>query len=37
MVMVFQFFQTFGFYGFAAWMPTLITQQVGINLSTSLL
>jgi MFS transporter, putative metabolite:H+ symporter len=37
MLMVFQFFQTFGFYGFAAWVPTLITQQVGINLSTSLL
>jgi putative MFS transporter len=37
MLMVFQFFQTFGFYGFAAWVPTLIAQQVGINLSTSLL
>ncbi len=22
MLMVFQFFQTFGFYGFAAWVPT---------------
>jgi MFS transporter, putative metabolite:H+ symporter len=36
MLMVFQFFQTFGFYGFAAWVPTLITKQVGINLSGSL-
>src|SRR5262249_13544476 len=37
MLMVFQFFQTFGFYGFAAWVPTLITQQTGINLHASLL
>ena len=37
MLMVFQFFQTFGFYGFAAWVPTLIAQQTGINLGTSLL
>jgi len=37
MLMVFQFFQTFGFYGFAAWVPTLIAQQTGINLSSSLL
>jgi putative MFS transporter len=37
MLMVFQFFQTFGFYGFAAWVPTLIAQQVGINLASSLL
>ncbi len=36
MLMVFQFFQTFGFYGFAAWVPTLIAQQAGINLSASL-
>jgi MFS transporter, putative metabolite:H+ symporter len=36
MLMVFQFFQTFGFYGFAAWVPTLIAKQVGINLSGSL-
>jgi putative MFS transporter len=36
MLMVFQFFQTFGFYGFAAWVPTLIAQQVGINLAGSL-
>jgi putative MFS transporter len=35
-LMVFQFFQTFGFYGFAAWVPTLIAKQVGINLSGSL-
>ncbi len=37
MLMMFQFFQTFGFYGFAAWVPTLIAQQVGINLGSSLL
>jgi MFS transporter, putative metabolite:H+ symporter len=37
MLMIFQFFQTFGYYGFAAWVPTLITQQTGINLHTSLL
>ena len=37
MLMVFQFFQTFGFYGFAAWVPTLIAQQAGIDLSSSLL
>lgn len=37
MLMVFQFFQTFGYYGFAAWVPTLITQQAGINLHASLL
>nr|WP_294553146.1 MFS transporter [uncultured Rhodopila sp.] len=36
MLMVFQFFQTFGFYGFAAWVPTIIAQQVGINLKDSL-
>jgi putative MFS transporter len=36
MLMVFQFFQTFGFYGFAAWVPTLIAQQTGINLGTTL-
>jgi putative MFS transporter len=37
MLMVFQFFQTFGFYGFAAWVPTLIAQQTGIKLGESLL
>ncbi|HET6605067.1 MAG TPA: MFS transporter [Rhodopila sp.] len=37
MLMVFQFFQTFGFYGFAAWVPTLIAHQTGINLRESLL
>lgn len=37
MLMVFQFFQTFGFYGFSAWVPTLIAQQVGIKLGESLL
>ena len=36
MLMVFQFFQTFGFYGFAAWVPTLIAQQTGINLGQTL-
>jgi len=36
MLMVFQFFQTVGFYGFANWVPTLIAQQ-GIVLSKSLL
>src|SRR6202020_54239 len=36
MLMVFQFFQTFGFYGFAAWVPTIIAKQVGINLAGSL-
>ncbi|HEY1412718.1 MAG TPA: MFS transporter, partial [Rhodopila sp.] len=36
MLMVFQFFQTFGFYGFAAWVPSLIAKQIGINLSGSL-
>jgi len=33
MLMVFQFFQTFGF---AAWVPTLIAQQTGIKLGESL-
>jgi len=37
MLCVFQFFQTFGFYGFSAWVPTLIAQQLGINLAGSLL
>lgn len=37
MLMIFQFFQTFGFYGFAAWVPTLIAQQTGINVGASLL
>ena len=37
MMMVFQFFQTFGYYGFAAWVPTLIARQIGINLGASLL
>jgi putative MFS transporter len=36
MLMVFQFFQTFGFYGFAAWVPTLIAQQIGIDVRASL-
>ena len=36
MLMIFQFFQTFGFYGFAAWVPTLIAKQTGINISASL-
>jgi putative MFS transporter len=37
MLMVFQFFQTFGFYGFSAWVPTLIAQQAGIDVKASLL
>ncbi len=37
MLMVFQFFQTFGFYGFSAWVPTLIAQQTGIDVRASLL
>ncbi|MFL5255363.1 MAG: MFS transporter [Rhodopila sp.] len=37
MMMVFQFFQTFGFYGFAAWVPTLIEKQTGIAVAQSLL
>jgi MFS transporter, putative metabolite:H+ symporter len=36
MLMVFQFFQTFGYYGFAAWVPTMIARQVGIDLHESL-
>src|SRR5208282_5567116 len=36
MLMVFQFFQTFGFYGFAAWVPTLIAQQIGSDPRESL-
>ncbi len=35
MMVVFQFCQTIGFYGFASWVPTLIAQK-GINLSGSL-
>jgi putative MFS transporter len=35
MLMVFQFFQTFGFYGFAAWVPTLLIAK-GITITTSL-
>ena len=34
MLIVFQFFQNFGFYGFAVWVPT--AQQTGINLTGSL-
>jgi putative MFS transporter len=37
MLMVFQFFQTIGFYGFSSWVPTLIAQQTGINVERSLL
>jgi MFS transporter, putative metabolite:H+ symporter len=33
---VFNFFQTFGFYGFAAWVPTLLIAK-GITITTSLL
>jgi len=35
MLMVFQFFQTFGFYGFAAWVPTLLIAK-GITITTNL-
>ncbi len=33
---VFNFFQTFGYYGFAAWVPTLLIAK-GITVTTSLL
>jgi MFS transporter, putative metabolite:H+ symporter len=33
---VFNFFQTFGYYGFAAWVPTLLIHN-GITITTSLL
>ena len=33
---VFNFFQTFGYYGFAAWVPTLLIAK-GITITTSLL
>ncbi|MBX5454710.1 MAG: MFS transporter [Acidobacteriia bacterium] len=36
MMMVFQFFQTIGYYGFASWVPTLIAEK-GFNLKGSLL
>ncbi len=36
MLMVFQFFQTIGYYGFASWVPTLIAEQ-GIHIGNSLL
>ncbi len=35
MLCVFNFFQTFGYYGFAAWVPTLLIAK-GINITTSL-
>jgi putative MFS transporter len=35
MLMVFQFFQTIGYYGFASWVPTLIEQH-GIDFRHSL-
>jgi putative MFS transporter len=35
MLSVFNFFQTFGYYGFAAWVPTLLIAK-GINVTTSL-
>jgi putative MFS transporter len=31
---VFNFFQTFGYYGFAAWIPTLLIAK-GIKVTTS--
>ena len=36
MLSVFNFFQTFGYYGFAAWVPTLLIAK-GITITTSLL
>ena len=36
MLMIFQFFQTFGFYGFAAWVPQLIASQLGFNITANL-
>ena len=36
MLIVFQIFQTVGFYGFANWVPTLLVKQ-GITLTSSLL
>ena len=35
MLSVFNFFQTFGYYGFAAWVPTLLIAK-GIKVTTSL-
>jgi MFS transporter, putative metabolite:H+ symporter len=36
MMIIFNFFQTVGFYGFANWVPTLLVSQ-GIKVTTSLL
>ena len=36
MLMIFQFFQTFGFYGFAAWVPQLIASQLGFDVTKNL-
>lgn len=36
MMVIFQFFQTIGFYGFASWVPTLIAER-GIHVTGSLL
>ncbi len=36
MLMIFQFFQTFGFYGFAAWVPQLIAAQLGFDITKNL-
>jgi MFS transporter, putative metabolite:H+ symporter len=36
MMIIFNFFQTVGFYGFANWVPTLLASQ-GVTLTTSLL
>jgi len=36
MMVVFQFFQTIGFYGFASWVPTFIAER-GIHVTGSLL
>jgi putative MFS transporter len=36
MLIIFQFFQTFGFYGFAAWVPQLIASQLGFDVTKNL-
>ena len=35
MLMVFHFFQTIGYYGFASWVPTLLIAN-GIGITSSL-
>ncbi len=36
MLVIYQAFQAVGVYGFNAWVPTIIAQQTGIKISTSL-